>query len=822
MLFGTILGYPRLGPRRELRDYLYSYWQGKISEEVLEEKTRLLREETHRRLILLGLSAENYSIPESFSYYDHVLDAAVHVGAVPSRFSWLLNDGIVDLNAYFTLARGDRSLAPLESLRYFGSSYHYLVPEIDGNTHFALTSHRVITQFEQAKQAGVNVRPTILGPVSLLMMSRSHGPNAINPIERLQDLVPVYSELFEKLYNSGCKFVQVDEPAVTHNTFGIQKSQELLVDAYKFLSSRKLRPEILVAMSYGNAADQVDALATTGVEAMAFNLIDGAVPFANPSLADKALFGGVIDGRNIWRGDLAAAYYKLERLRELSGNVVASTSASLFHLPLSLDTEDLGDHLKEWLAFADEKVRQVMILARGLEYGVGCIYEHLDSAANSLSDRMTTPGVRVEEVRQALQDLGESDFCRPPREQQQGCNHASLPILPMVGIGEFSDGTPFVNNDGIPNNNPQAAISFQEDLDILAVQRLGDIDPIQRFASRMHGFAITHNGWVQSIGPHSVCPPILWGDVSRITPMSSWIEYTQTLTEKSVKPVLPGPLTLLMSCFVREDQPFQETAQQIAIAIRDDIADLQRSGIRAIQIDEPALEEFLSIYDNARYCAPQVFRLATSSAKPEVQIHLHLRPPNLVETIDIINDLDADVISAEIVPYTFGLPAQKCLMEIRRRIPLCLYFHDANFSRMPSVDECRYLIDTLVRDVDGATLAKQFDDMHIAGFTAGCAFTAINPRDICVPRADDAGIPSLGSGADHALERQKATYIPGGIHNLWIGLIYSHSGYNAFVYDSAYMRDIYIGNELQFVKNMTQAVLLLRKEFTSPQKALSA
>ncbi|GAA3943676.1 5-methyltetrahydropteroyltriglutamate--homocysteine S-methyltransferase [Microbacterium soli] len=671
---GTILGYPRIGRRRELKRAVEAFWAGRIDEAELEATAARLRAANRSRLIELGLGRDDSSIPESFSYYDQVLDAAVTVGALPTRFEDLRDaDGTIGLPAYFTAARGEGDRAPLEMTKWFDSNYHYLVPEIGPETVFSLSSDRLVRELEEAVAAGLRTRPVIVGPVTLLALAKPSDAagEGFDPLSRLDDVVPVYAELLAKLKAAGAEWVQLDEPALVSET--LPADSAALADAARrsltVLGGSDDRPAILVAAPYADLGTALPVLASAPVEAIAVDLVRGAVPAALPELEGKTLVGGVIDGRNIWRGDLAAAFAKLEALRDLGARrVAASTSTSLLHVPHDVEDETkLDARLVSWLAFADQKVGQIVTLARGLAEGRSVIRAELDAASAALSDRRDAPGVRDGAVRGRA--LSEADFVRAPYQDRERAQRAlDLPVLPLTTIGSFPQTAEIrrararFSRGEVPQDDYEAflrseidrVVALQEGLglDVLVHGEAERNDMVQYFAENLDGFAVTEHGWVQSYGSRATRPSILWGDVSRPAPITvSWASYAQSLSTKHVKGMLTGPVTILAWSFVRDDQPLSETANQVALALREEIADLEAAGIAIIQVDEPALRELLPLKkaDHADYLDWSVgsFRLATGGAAAATQVHTHLCYSEFGVVIDAIRALDADVTSIE-------------------------------------------------------------------------------------------------------------------------------------------------------------------------------
>jgi 5-methyltetrahydropteroyltriglutamate--homocysteine methyltransferase len=735
---GTILGYPRIGRRRELKKAVEAFWAGSTTADELEATAAGLRQVTRDRLAELGLGRTDSSIPETFSYYDQVLDAAVTVGAVPARFASLVGaDGAIDLAGYFTLARGVGEHAPLEMTKWFDSNYHYLVPEIGPETAFTLASDRVVREFEEAKAAGYLTRPVIVGPVTFLALSKAsdEAPAGYRPLDRLDDLIPVYSTLLHRLFLAGAEWVQLDEPALVSETINAPRAELLgaVQLAYDTLGSLTGRPSIFVATPYGSLDDALPILAEAPIEAIGLDLVRGDLPSglgdaAASALAEKTLVAGVIDGHNIWRGDLAAAFDTASSLTALSPTVSVSTSTSLLHVPHDVDDESgLGSRendsdLAGWLAFADQKVEQVAILARGLAEGREAIQPELDGASAALTARLEAPGVRDGAVRARAGALTEADFSRGEYTARVAAQDAALglPFLPTTTIGSFPQTREIrlaraqltrgeltaEEYTALMRAEIARVVELQEEigLDVLVHGEPERNDMVQYFAENLDGFAVTENGWVQSYGSRCTRPSILWGDVSRPKPITvEWSTYTQSLTDKPVKGMLTGPVTILAWSFVRDDQPLGDTARQVALALRDEIHDLEAAGIRLVQVDEPALRELLPLKkrDHADYLDWSVgsFRLATAGVAEATQIHTHLCYSEFGVVIDAIRNLDADVTSIE---------AARSRMEVVGDIRSSGFDHgigpgvyDIHSPRVPSVAEVTELIERALDAIPG-------------------------------------------------------------------------------------------------------------------------
>ena len=725
---GTILGYPRIGRRRELKRAVEAHWSGAIDAETLEATAASLRRATRERLAALGLGRDDSSIPESFSYYDQVHDAAVTVGVLPERFAGLrASNGAIGLDAYFTAARGAGDAAPLEMTKWFDTNYHYLVPEIGPATAFALSTDRLARQVAEAKADGFTVRPVVVGPVTLLALAKptDDAPSGFDPLDRLDDVLPVYAELLARLRAAGAEWVQLDEPALVSES--LPAAPTALADAaaraYAVLGAAADRPAVLVAAGYAQLSDEAwTALSAAPIEAIAIDLTRGAVPAAAEGLAGKTLVGGAVDGRNVWRGDLEAAWAKLEALGHLGAAAVsAGTSTSLQHVPHDVEDEtNLDPRLATWLAFADQKVGQVVTLAHGLVDGRPAIAAALAEASVALADRRRAPGVRDGAVRERASALGAEDFSRGDYDDRVAAQEAelSLPVLPTTTIGSFPQtgeirrararhGRGELSADEYESflrDEIAQVVTLQEDigLDVLVHGEAERNDMVQYFAENLDGFAVTQNGWVQSYGSRATRPSILWGDVARPEAITvAWSAFAQSLTDKPMKGMLTGPVTILAWSFVRDDQPLGETANQVALALRDEIADLEEAGIRVIQVDEPALRELLPLKraDQPAYLEWSVgsFRLATAGAAPATQVHTHLCYSEFDVVIDAIAALDADVTSIEAARSRGEVIGDIATSGFAAGIGPGVY--DIHSPRVPSVDEITELLDRTVAEL---------------------------------------------------------------------------------------------------------------------------
>ncbi len=657
----TIIGYPRVGPKRELKRAIEAYWAGKASQSDLVSSAARLRLQTYQRLRDLGLSTVEAAIPASFSYYDQVLDVTALLGALPKRFRDFTGD---PLDLYFGLARGTDGIAPLEMTKWFNTNYHYLVPEIDASTPIELTVNTPLALYKEAKEAGITVRPTLVGPVTYLLLAK--GVDGYNPLDRLDDVLRVYAQVLAELNAAGVPWVQLDEPGVTSDNLGVDEAQlcGLLNHAYEVLTSGK-RPKILVTTPYGEALAAVKTFSESKVEAIHVDLVHGKAP---KNWGNKVLVAGAINGRNIWRADLSSA---LTQLSNLSGKVSVASSTSLQHVPHDAATENWEtDDLALWTAFADQKVQEIVALAKGLAEGSDAIADQLALADRCVARRIEAAGVNVASLRAAVDAVTDADRNRASYAQRSEAQTSRfhLPLLPTTTIGSFPQ-TPEIrgaradHNKGVLSddeyqdklkNEVRQVIELQEKigLDVLVHGEPERNDMVQYFAENLDGFTTTQNGWVQSYGTRCTRPSVLWGDVSRPAPITvEWAKYAQSLTDKPVKGMLTGPVTILAWSFVREDLSLGEVADQVGLALRDEVGDLEAAGIGIIQVDEPALRELLPLRtrDQQAYLDWSVgsFRLATSGVRPDTQIHTHLCYSEFGDVISAIDDLNADVTSLE-------------------------------------------------------------------------------------------------------------------------------------------------------------------------------
>jgi 5-methyltetrahydropteroyltriglutamate--homocysteine methyltransferase len=664
-LGSTVLGYPRIGPDRELKRALERYWAGDIDQAELRGVAARLRRDTWTGLRDAGLG----SVPSNtFSYYDQVLDAALTVGAVPARFTDL---GLDQLDTLFAMARGREGVPALELTKFFDTNYHYLVPEIGPVTSFSLVDRKPVEEFREARAAGITTRPVLLGPVTFLLLAKPLVAEGESPLMRLGDLLDVYEQLLRELREAGAEWVQLDEPAFVADREAADLSALGL--AYRRLGALTDRPDILVTGYYGALGSALPVLAQTPVEAIGVDLVAGAddltVAAGLPALRDKTVVAGVVDGRNVWRADLDAALATAATLLGSAAEVEIGTSCPLLHVPYDVTAETaLEPSVRDRLAFARQKVDEVVVLGRALRDGRDTVAdEFARSARIRAADRS---GERNDRVRARLAALGEFHYRRGPAARRAEAQDAQLRLgpLPTTTIGSFPQ-TRSIRGDRAAHRagrldgaeyerrmraEIERVIRLQEQigLDVLVHGEPERNDMVQYFAEHLDGFATTEHGWVQSYGSRCVRPPVLYADVSRPEPITvRWSAYAQSLTSRPVKAMLTGPVTILAWSFVRDDQPLGDTARQVGLALRDEVRDLEAEGLRVIQVDEPALRELLPLRASGRpdYVAWAVdaFRLVNGDVADSTQIHTHLCYSEFGEIVDAIDALDADVTTVE-------------------------------------------------------------------------------------------------------------------------------------------------------------------------------
>ena len=738
----TVHGFPRIGDRRELKTATEGYWAGRVPTEELETTGRELRRQTWTFLRDAGIG----QVPSNhFSLYDQVLDTCVLVGAVPERYG-RQRDRDVDLDTYFAMARGRSDVTAMEMTKWFDTNYHYLVPELGPEVEFRLAArHKPLAELAEARELGIATRPVLLGPVTFLLLGKpsAGGPGASSPGSRseptaatfdrlslLDPLLEVYAELLDELEAAGADWVQLDEPAFVQDRS--RAELDALARAYDRLGRSGDRPKLLVSSYFDHLGDALGVLAGAPVDGIGLDLTrDGArnleLLASTGGIGDRTLVAGVVDGRNVWANDLERSLSTLATLLGLAGDVVVSTSCSLQHVPIDLDAEQsLDPEVRPWLAFARQKVAEVATLARGLADGTEAIAEELTTNRRTMAARRQSDRTRDPAVRRRLEVVGEPDLHRAsPYDVREKAQRArlGLPPLPTTTIGSFPQ-TGDVRKARAARRRGELdeagytdrmraeiadVIRLQDELelDVLVHGEPERNDMVQYFGEQLAGVAVTELGWVQSYGTRYVRPPIIFGDVSRPAAMTvGWLTYAQSLTERPVKGMLTGPVTMLKWSFVRDDQPLEATARQLALAIRDELADLEAAGIGVIQVDEPALREALPLRGDRRRAyltwAVEAFRLATAGVRDETQIHTHMCYSEFGEILPAIDGLDADVTSIEAARSRMELVRDLEQAGYGREIGLGVY--DIHSPRVPPPDEMKTLLEEALEAVGPSRL----------------------------------------------------------------------------------------------------------------------
>jgi 5-methyltetrahydropteroyltriglutamate--homocysteine methyltransferase len=725
----STLGFPRIGPRRELKTALESYWSGKTDAQALLKDAAGLRAATWARQHVLGVT----HIPSNdFSLYDRVLDTSVMVGAIPNVYGW--KGGDVPLETYFAMARGTQGAADdhgcadhgshghglpaLEMTKWFDTNYHYMVPEFSRGQTFTLASTKPLDEFLEAKSPGFHTRPVLVGPVTYLKLGKSKDDQT-DPLSLLPGLLPIYAEMLRRLAAAGADWVQIDEPCLVLDLD--DQTRDALKTAYETLAKAAPGLKLLITTYFGTVGDNLDTVLRLPVAGVHLDLVRA------PSLLDEVRFKarsdlilslGVIDGRNIWRSDLVALLGRIEPVADQRGRdrLILAPSCSLLHVPVDLDLESgLDPDLKRWLSFAVQKVEELSILGRALTNGRDDVVKELAASVNAVASRKTSPKIHDRAVQKRMASVI-PDMARRHAgfEVRQRVQHdrLGLPAFPTTTIGSFPQ-TKEVRkaraahlrgtlNDADYNaflrKETEAAVRWQEEIgiDVLVHGEFERNDMVQYFGEQLAGYDFTKHGWVQSYGSRCVRPPIIYGDVSRPHPMTvEWSAYAQSLTTLPMKGMLTGPVTMLQWSFVRDDIPREQTCRQIALALRDEVVDLEKAEIRIIQIDEPAIREGLPLRkaDWKAYLdwAVECFRLSASGVADETQIHTHMCYSEFNDIIDAIGALDADVISIETARSKMELLEAFTTYRYPNEIGPGVY--DIHAPRLPSIDEMAALLD---------------------------------------------------------------------------------------------------------------------------------
>lgn len=723
MVLSASLGFPRMGKHRELKRVIEAYWKKQVTREDVFATASQIRSERWLMQQQFGIDL----IPSNdFSLYDHVLDTAVMVGAIPERFHG--EDGPVGLDTYFAMARGG-DVHAMEMTKWFDTNYHYIVPEFVENQVFRLTSKKPVDEFREALHLGVKTVPVLIGPITFLLLGKAKGTQ-FDVLNLLPRVLPVYEELLVELEAAGAEWIQIDEPCLALDR--TPEERTLYQEVYDVLAGRtSLR--ILLATYFEGLHENLQFALNLPVAALHLDLVRAPEQLAElwqcQLPTEKFLSLGIVDGRNVWKSDLAHSLDVLQVAVDRLGTerVIVAPSCSLIHVPWDLDTESsLEPELRDWLAFAKQKLEELDILRIALMEGPSTVAARLEANQGALQRRQASSRVHRAEVQERLARSQSSDSNRkspfPIRKQIQQ-RRFNFPLFPTTTIGSFpqTDEVRQVRADfrkGLKGVEEYEAflraeikrcVALQIDLglDVLVHGEFERADMVEYFGEQMEGFIFTQNGWVQSYGTRCVKPPIIYGDVSRPQPMTvRWSEYAASLTDRRVKGMLTGPVTILQWSFVRDDQPRETTCRQIAFAIRDEVLDLEDAGIAIIQVDEPALREGLPLrraqWDTYLQWAVACFKLASVGVQDETQIHTHMCYAEFHDIMGAIQAMDADVISIETSRSEMELLDAFHRFSYQNDIGPGVY--DIHSPRVPTVDEMVLLLTKACEHLDPGQL----------------------------------------------------------------------------------------------------------------------
>lgn len=711
----TIIGYPRIGDLRELKFASEKYFRKEITADELERTAKEIRQHD---LAIQKSSGLDYIPSNDFSYYDGVLDTAFLLGAVPERYTSL---GLSELDTYFAAARGYQGdkgdVRALAMKKWFNTNYHYIVPEIDDETEIKLNGSKPFDLFSEALESGVKTKPVIIGAYTFLKLARYKGGK--KAADFAEQAAKAYTELLEKLATLGAEWVQLDEPSLV--TDMTAEDISLFKSIYEKILADKHGVKVLVQTYFGDVRDCYSELCALDFDGIGLDFVEGKESL---NLISKygfptgtVLFAGVVNGKNIWRNNYAGTLDIIAKLRGFTDDIVLGTSCSLLHVPCTLDNESkLSDDIKKHFAYAAEKLTELAELKKLV------LAEKPEETAEFVRNAALHSGSRIdgnETVRQKVASLGEKDFTRLPefaeREKIQK-ERFKLPLFPTTTIGSFPQTKEVKANRAARRKGEitQAeyeqfiekkiaeCVSLQEEigLDVLVHGEYERNDMVEYFGECLDGYIFTEKAWVQSYGTRCVKPPVIWGDISRARPMTvRWSKYAQSLTNKPMKGMLTGPVTILNWSFPREDITLKESAFQIAHAIREEVLDLEANGISIIQVDEAALREKLPLRrsdwhkDYLDWAIP-AFRYVHSGVKPQTQIHTHMCYSEFADIIKDIDDMDADVITFE--ASRSDLTILDVLKENNFRTEVGPGVYDIHSPRVPSKDEIKTAVNKML------------------------------------------------------------------------------------------------------------------------------
>ncbi|WP_439556120.1 5-methyltetrahydropteroyltriglutamate--homocysteine S-methyltransferase [Dyadobacter sp.] len=730
------LGYPRIGSHRELKRASEKFWAGKIDRDELQKVARKIRHENWNTQKAAGIDL----IPSNdFSLYDQVLDTSLMVGAVPERYHQLVDGkSNKELELYYAMARGyqrdGHDIKAMEMTKWFDTNYHYLVPEFTRNQQFRRYSDKVLLEFEDALQKGILTKPVLLGPVTYLLSGKEKEAG-FDKIDLMQNLLPVYISVLQELSARGAEWVQIDEPALVLDLS--EKQKHAFETAYEEIRNAVPRLKLLIATYFGALGDNVNTAANLPVDALHIDLTRGAESL--PHLlgheafisSGRKLSLGVVDGRNIWKNDYSKSLAFIEQAANVLGKerLLIAPSSSLLHSPCDLELETdqtvLTPEIKNWMSFAKQKLSEVAELARLADTNWISDPAFLANQ-EAIQSRRDSTLIHKPEVKNRLAKVSDADFSRQssfPVRQKIQLEKLKLPLFPSTTIGSFPQTDEVrllranlkknvLTQDEYENRIREEIVSslrWQEELgiDVLVHGEFERNDMVEYFGESLSGFVFTQNGWVQSYGSRCVKPPVIYGDVERPKPMTvKWSAFAQANSEKLVKGMLTGPVTILQWSFVRDDQPRKDTAFQIGLAIRDEVVDLEKAGLKVIQIDEPAIREGLPLRkaDWSAYLkwAVDAFRLSAAGVADQTQIHTHMCYSEFNDIIDSIAAMDADVITIETSRSQMELLDAFANFNYPNEIGPGVY--DIHSPRVPTVDEMILLLEKALKVIPARNL----------------------------------------------------------------------------------------------------------------------
>ncbi|HEU5137539.1 MAG TPA: 5-methyltetrahydropteroyltriglutamate--homocysteine S-methyltransferase [Steroidobacteraceae bacterium] len=708
------LGFPRVGVKRELKFAEESYWKGASTREALLATAKELR----RRHWQLQSDAGIDGIPcNDFSLYDQMLDMSCLLGCVPQRFGWQAD--VVDLYTYFAMARGSKTAAAMEMTKWFDTNYHYIVPEFEQGMRFRIGSSKLFDELAEARVLGIEPTPVLIGPVTYLLLGKAKYPG-FSLAKTAQQLLPVYGEILQTLANQSVTQVQIDEPCLVTDLS--REARELYPLVYRALARAAPSVAIQLTTYFGDLDDNRALAFSLPVSSVHVDLVrapgqlDASIDAALAS--HKRLSLGVVDGRNIWRNDLGRSISAVERAAVVLGadRVAVGPSCSLLHSPCDVNEEHAMDpEIRAWLAFATQKLDEIVVVARGAASGRNTIADALRSSDAVQLSRRSSRRIHDAQVANRLASVTPAmlNRARPFAERRRlQASEFKLPLFPTTTIGSFPQTAEIraaraafragrleaADYEAAMRREIESVVRFQErvDLDVLVHGEAERNDMVEYFGEQLEGYAFSENGWVQSYGSRCVKPPIIYGDVSRAQAMTvKWSTYAQSLTPRIMKGMLTGPVTILQWSFVRDDQPRWQTCRQIALAIRDEVMDLEAAGIRIIQIDEPAIREGLPLrrtqWPAYLRWAVEAFRLSAAGVRDNTQIHTHMCYSEFNDIMDAVAAMDADVISIETSRSQMELLDAFVTFRYPNEIGPGVY--DIHSPRVPSASDMSALLD---------------------------------------------------------------------------------------------------------------------------------